>query len=165
MKRSTYVGVVLIAVGLFGVAAVIGTGCTGAGSLGVRPAAQSLGGEIFLYGTDSGRAIPRQGGIGMMGGLGSGCADCHGVDGRGRRVSRMMMGSFEAPNIRWSTLTSTDMQHAEGETPHPPFDRDSFARALREGVDPGGGELKSAMPRWQVNDAQVDALMEYLKGL
>ncbi len=165
MKNSFYVGVVAIAVGLIGLAAVFVVNSAGTGSLVFRPAAESVGGEIFLYGTDGGRAVSRRGSIGMMGGSGLGCADCHGRDGRGGRASMMMMGSFEAPDIRWSTLTSADMEHADGEAPHPPFDRDSFARAIRDGVDPGGDELKSPMPRWGVNDAQVDALIEYLKGL
>ncbi|MHB8867286.1 MAG: c-type cytochrome [Thermoleophilia bacterium] len=165
MKNSFYVGVVAIAVGVIGLVAVFAVNSAGTGSLVFRPAAESVGGEIFLYGTDGGRAIPRRGSIGMMGGSGLGCADCHGRDGRGGRVSMMMMGSFEAPDIRWSTLTSTEMEHAEGEAAHPPFDRDSFARALRDGVEPDGGELKSPMPRWRVSDAQVDALIEYLQGL
>ncbi|MBU2600932.1 MAG: cytochrome c [Actinobacteria bacterium] len=166
MKNSFYVGVVFIAAGLIGLAAVFVVYSAGTGSLVFRPAAESLGAEIFLYGTAGGRAVPRRGSIGMMGGSRLGCADCHGTDGRGGRVNMMMMmGSFEAPDIRWSTLTSTEMEHTEGETPHPPFDRDSFARALRDGVDPDGGKLESPMPRWGVNDAQVDALIEYLQGL
>jgi len=165
MKSTFYVGVIVIVVGLIGLVAVFVLNSAGPGSLVFRPAAESLGEEIFLYGSDGGRAIRRRGDIGMMGGSGLGCADCHGTDARGGRVSMMMMGNFEAPDVRWGTLTSSDMEHEEGETPHPPFDRESFARALREGVDPGGGDLESPMPRWQVNDAQVDALIDYLKGL
>lgn len=165
MRGSFYTGVILIAAGVFGLAALVAAGGLDIGSPTLRPAAGSLGGEIFLYGTDGGRAIGRRGGIGMMGGSGLGCADCHGNDGRGGRVSMMMMGSFEAPDIRWSTLASAEMEHDEGEDAHPPFDRDSFARAVREGVDPAGGELDSAMPRWRLSDAQIDALIEYLRGL
>lgn len=165
MRTSFYIGAVAIAVGVIGLLAVLIVYSAGVGSLDFRPNAQSVGEEIFLYGTDGGRAVSRRGGIGMMGGSRGGCADCHGRDGRGGRVSRMMMGSFDAPDIRWSTLTSTEMEHAGDEAPHPPFDRDSFARALRDGVDPGGGELESPMPRWRVSDVQVDALIEYLSGL
>lgn len=165
MKNSFYVGVAVIAVGVIGLVAVFVVNGTGGGLPAFPSNAQSVGEEIFVYGTDGGRAVPRRGGIGMMGGSTGGCADCHGRDGRGGRVSMMMMGSFEAPDIRWSTLTSTDMEHAEGEAAHPPFDRDSFARALRDGVDPDGDELKSPMPRWRVSDAQADALIEYLQGL
>ncbi len=165
MKNSFYIGVVVIAIGLIGLGAVFILNGAGAQSLVFRPAADSVGEEIFLNGTDNGRSISRRGGIRMMGGSGLGCADCHGRDGRGGRVSMMMMGSFEAPDIRWSTLTSADMGHEEGEVAHPPFDRDSFARAVREGIDPGGGDLETAMPRWQLNDAQIDAVIEHLKGL
>lgn len=80
-------------------------------------------------------------------------------------MSMMMAGSFEAPDIRWSTLTSTDMEHPEGEAPHPPFDRESFARALRQGVEPGGGKLEPPMPRWQMNAQEIDALIAYLQQL
>jgi hypothetical protein len=127
----------------------------GQGSLG------SLGGRIFVTGTDeSGSPIPRSGGIGMMG-SGRGCADCHGRDGKGRTISTMM-GQFEAPDIRWSTLTAP--RDAAGQ-PQTPFDEASFARAVRDGVDPEGQRLKSPMPLWQLTDAEVSAIVRYLQTL
>lgn len=163
MRSTLYAGVGLIVVGIVGLVLVLALGSAGLRPFSGRPAVHSLGEEIFLYGTDDGRRIPRRGGIGMMG-SGLGCTACHGTDGRGDRVS-MMMASFETPDIRWSTLGSGEMEHEEGEAPHPPFDRESFARALRQGVDPGGNALESPMPRWQITDHEVDALIAYLKQL
>lgn len=163
MKRTFYAGIALVAVGVVGLVLVLALGPAGPWPFSGGPAVHSLGEEIFLYGTDDGRRIPRRGGIGMMG-SGLGCAACHGTDGRGDRVS-MMMARFETPDIRWSTLSSAEMEHEEGEAPHPPYDRESFARALRQGVDPGGDRLESPMPRWRISDDEVDALIAYLKQL
>jgi hypothetical protein len=46
------------------------------------------------------------------------CAGCHGSDGRGGTV-RMMMSSFDAPDIRYSTLIEGEHEDAHGE--HPPI--------------------------------------------
>jgi cytochrome c oxidase subunit 2 len=121
----------------------------------------SLGERIYLTGTDeNGRPIPRSGGIGMMS-SGGGCADCHGRDGKGRTI-RMMMGQFETPDIRWSTLTAP--RDPQGQ-PQTPFNEASFAHAVRDGVDPEGQRLKSPMPLWQLTDADVGAVVRYLRTL
>jgi Cytochrome c len=121
----------------------------------------SLGRRIYSSGTDeTGRPIPRSGGTGMMNSA-QGCADCHGPDGRGRTVGAMMQ-SFQAPDIRWSTLSSP--QDPDGQ-PQTPFDEAIFAHAVRDGVDPEGQRLKSPMPLWQVTDQEVQGLIAYLKTL
>ena len=164
-KRQIVLGSILIIVGVIGAMTLFLTDCVGSQP---TSAADSLGEEIFLYGTADGRSIPRSGPAGMrgmMGGSWRGCADCHGTDGRGGYPT-MMMGGTDAPDIRWSTLTGTEMEHdGEGEA-HPPFDRDSFALAVREGMEPGGTHhLDPWMPRWDLSDPQIDALIEYLKEL
>ncbi len=124
----------------------------------------SAGERIFLTGRDeNGRRIPRSGGFGgMMGDVA--CADCHGEDARGGSI-QMMMYDIEAPDIRWSTLAEPEPESgATGdEHAHEPFDEASFARAIREGVTPGGESLDRLMPRWQLSDRQVQALVEYLR--
>ena len=121
----------------------------------------SLGERIYLTGTDeTGRPIPRSGGIGMMSTT-LGCADCHGRDGKGRTIN-VMMGSFTSLDIRWSTLTSA--QDPEGK-PQTPFTEASFAHAVRDGIDSEGARLKAPMPLWDVTDAGVRALVQYLQTL
>lgn len=168
-RHSLWVGVGLLVIGLLGLVVVVplllGNGTQYGGSafgLGQRTFS-SPGERLFLTGRDAnGTAIPRlnRSMAGMMV-TGGGCADCHGPDGRGRTVNAMM-GSFETPDIRWSTLSSP--QDPEGQ-PQTPFDEAIFGHAVRDGVDPEGQRLKSPMRRWQVTDQEVQDLIAYLKTL
>jgi cytochrome c oxidase subunit 2 len=98
------------------------------------------------------------------------CVDCHGPDGKGRNV-QMMMGSFQAPDIRFSTLTSPEHEHEEGEESqphtmeHPPYTIETIKRAITQGIDPAGNPLSTFMPRWQIFDSDLDDLISYLKTL
>lgn len=114
-------------------------------------------------------------GGGMMGGMvmrgGMGCADCHGPEGRGRSV-QMMMTSFTAPDIRYTTLTSEEMAHGpeegdghDGEKEHPPYTDETIKRAITQGIDPAGEPLAWPMPRWSMSDEDLDDLITYLKML
>jgi mono/diheme cytochrome c family protein len=117
----------------------------------------SLGARIYIYGVgEDGRPVRRTSiGPGMMGG---GCVRCHGSDGTGGYTR--MMGGFETPDIRYSTLTSPHEDHDEEGW----SDRD-IRRAIVEGVEPDGEELDPIMPRWRLSDAEFRALIDYLKEL
>ena len=136
----------------------------GGSSLGLA----AYGEHLFLTGTDEeGTPIPHSSSSvagmmagGMMAGE-AGCAACHGKDGRGRTV-KTAMGSFDAPDIRWSTLSSTKDPKGQPQTP---FDQVSFARAVRDGLDSEGVLLDPTMPRWRLDDTEVSALLAYLRGL
>lgn len=90
------------------------------------------------------------------------CATCHGPDGRGGRVT-MMMGTFEAPDIRYSTLTRAD--HDDAHEEHPPYTDETIKRAITQGIDPAGEPLDWAMPRWQMSEQDLNDLLEFLKTL
>ena len=45
------------------------------------------------------------------------------------------------------------------------YDEQSFARSLREGLDPDGKRLVAPMPRYNLDDAAITALSAYLKQL
>ncbi len=47
----------------------------------------------------------------------------------------------------------------------PAYDLASLARALRDGLDPGGTQLVTPMPRYELDDAAVAALAAYLRQL
>jgi len=118
----------------------------------------ALGERIFTTGTDeNGRPIPRSA-IMMFGG--ASCTDCHGSDAKGRTV-QAMMGSFNTPDIRWSTLTQP-MQNPEGGL-EPPYDTTTFARALRDGIGSDNQALDPPMPQWDLTSAQVEALIAFLE--
>lgn len=135
----------------------------------------SNGEQIFFTGTSqSNTPITFDMNGGMMGGMMGGnmaCADCHGPGGRGGEV-QMMMVSFNAPDIRYTTLTSEEMAHehdeedAQGdEEAHPPYTDETIKRAITQGVDPAGDPLEWPMPRWSMSDADLNDLIAYLKTL
>ncbi len=130
---------------------------------------RSNGERIYFTGTSVNGPIRYRGGVsgGMMGGgmMGNGqlaCADCHGPDGRGGRHV-MHMTVMDAPDIRWSTLSSAE--HGGEEMDHPPYNAETFKRAVTQGVEPDGKRLDPAMPRWQMSDKDLDDLLEFLKSL
>jgi hypothetical protein len=121
---------------------------------------------------DLGRALYEQGrGVGdreIHGMLGSGveltgsavaCANCHGRDGRG--VSE---GGLRAPDIRWSTLTNRFAPVRQGSAAVP-YDQSSLAQTLATGRRPDGSMLSPAMPRFDLREAEVSALIEQLIAL
>jgi cytochrome c oxidase subunit II len=125
----------------------------------------------FTASSESGRPItPELEGTGRMRGMRfrqMTCAACHGDDGRGG-VVRMMMDRFEAPDIRYETLTveehgqeEEDGNHEE----HPPYTDETIKRAITEGIDPAGEPLGWPMPRWEMDERDLDDLVEFLKTL
>ena len=118
----------------------------------------SNGERIYFTATsERGTKITYTGGPGsnswMMGGGGRlACASCHGTDGRGGLHSMSMMQKMDAKDIRWSVL--------EGE-----FDPEKFRLAVVEGKDPDGTQLKTDMPRWNISNADLADLIDYLKTL
>ncbi|MCP9453473.1 MAG: cytochrome c [Nitrospira sp.] len=119
-----------------------------------------------------GRALYEQGrGVGdreIQGKLGNGveltgsaaaCANCHGRNGRG-----LNEGGLRAPDIRWSTLTDRFAPVRQGPAAVP-YDQSSLAQTLTTGQKPDGSMLGPAMPRFDLREAEVSALVEQLIAL
>lgn len=87
------------------------------------------------------------------------CVNCHGRDGRG--VSE---GGLRAPDIRWSTLTDRFAPVRQGSAAVP-YDQSSLAQTLATGRRPDGSMLSPAMPRFDLSEAEVSALVEQLIAL
>jgi cytochrome c oxidase subunit 2 len=147
--------------------AVFVAACSPLVGSGLFPADYSSNGErIYFTGTSAHDRITFSGGDfggmmsggGMMGGQ-LACANCHGPDGRGRQFV-MHMTEINAPDIRWSALTQ-----AEPDMDHPPYDEQTFKRAVTQGLDPAGHPLDAAMPRWQMSDQDLNDLIAFLKTL
>ena len=119
---------------------------------------QSNGERIYFTATShSGKPIISSiGAMTMRGGMMS-CATCHGADGKGGR-GRMMMWTFNAPDIRYSVLTA-------GEGNETPYTDELIKRAITQGVDADGEHLDPPMPVWQISDSDLNDLLEYLKTL
>lgn len=106
----------------------------------------------------NGDRITRSGGVGMMGG--AGCAACHGADGHG---STTMM--FSAPDVTYANLTDpAGMIEPDGSRGAVYTDA-LIRRAVIQGIGADGDALDSAMPRWQLSDAEWRDLLAYLKAL
>lgn len=126
-------------------------------------------GERIYFTATSERAAPiamSMGRITMGGMMGRvvACADCHGADGRGGAVT-MMMGSFEAPDIRYNSLTQPDERRDGDHADHPAYTDETLRRAITQGVDSAGEPLEFPMPRWRMSDENLDDLVAYLKTL
>jgi cytochrome c oxidase subunit II len=133
----------------------------GCGSQGEVSADVTLGETLYVEGTNTqGAQITHTTEAGVL--SQAGCFACHGADGKGRSIDTKL-GHFDAPDIRWSVI-SQPIPNDEGGT-DPAYDPALFARAVREGLDSGGGQLEPVMPRWQVTDPEVNALIAYLQTL
>jgi cytochrome c oxidase subunit 2 len=155
-------GVVLLVLGIAGIALIYGLGLDESdfGSY------SSAGQRIYYTGIgDNGAAIvrtmPTVGtmGYGMM--LTASCVDCHGEDGKGGRVAGMM-GYFVAPDIRYSHLTTA---HSDEGATAPAWTEGQVENAIRNGIDPDGEQLHAPMPRWDMTDSEMQEIIAYLKEL
>ena len=119
----------------------------------------SLGEQIYFTGRgENGRLIPFTYGPGWLRMHGGSCASCHGPDGKGG-IS-IMMSDEEAPDITFRALK--EEEHEEG---HASYNERLIKRAISEGLDPAGKPLDYVMPRWQMNQRELNAIVEFLKKL
>ena len=129
------------------------------------PQVLSPGQQIYLTGASANgpipSSIPADGIMGQGRMEGMSCVDCHGEDGRGG-VRAMMYGGVEIPDIRYSVLSSG---RSEDGTTAPGWTERDIARAIRDGIEPNGEQLKAPMPRWDMTDSEIDSVITYLKEL
>ncbi|RJQ32165.1 MAG: hypothetical protein C4562_03805 [Actinobacteria bacterium] len=114
----------------------------------------SNGEQIYFTGVSRRGSISSSGGPYWFAMHGGGCVDCHGVDGRGGRVTTMM-GSFTAHDIRYSSLVKEK----------PPFTIDTIKRVITKGIDNKGQEVDSNMPHWNMSNRDLNDVINYLKSL
>jgi hypothetical protein len=68
-----------------------------------------------------------------------------------------------SPPLTTAALTG---EHGEaGHGDHEGYDASTLARAITQGIDAGGAELDSTMPRWQMSRQDLGALVDYLLGI
>jgi hypothetical protein len=93
------------------------------------------------------------------------CSACHGQEARGG-VYRIHMQVVEAPDIRYSALSTHVGEHGEDEeVEHSDYDLDVFRLAVVEGKHPDGKQLSRDMPRWQISEKDLEDLFDYLKKI
>ncbi len=133
-----------------------------------RGAFDSNGERIYFTATSERNTPIRHTGFiddGMMMHMGRlACASCHGPDARGGR-HRMHMHVMDAPDIRWSALSAEKREHGSGEDEHGEYTIETFRMAVIEGKHPDGAPLSRQMPRWEMSEADLRDLAEYLQSL
>ena len=115
----------------------------------------------------------------VMEGSHAACVSCHRRSGMGSVEgsvdSTILVPSVAGPVLfapaRFSASYLDDSHHYvpneawKRALTRPAYDQPSLARALREGLDPGGERLVAPMPRYLLDDASVAALSAYLQQL
>jgi len=81
-----------------------------------------------------------------------GCVTCHGENGQGRFV-RAGAVVASAPPVSHAVL------RARG------YDRSTLARAILSGIAVDGTALNYYMPRWQLDSAELESLLDYVESL
>ena len=86
------------------------------------------------------------------------CKNCHGADGRGADDYTGV-----APlNINWYAMALSG-PHQHSKRSHAPFDEQSVARSITDGLDPDGNALDVSMPRYNISADDMADLIAYLK--
>jgi mono/diheme cytochrome c family protein len=88
------------------------------------------------------------------------CANCHGIDGRGRAE-----GGVVPSNVTWLELTKPYRASTPNGRRRPAYDEQTFARAVTRGIDSAGNALNPAMPHYAMSPEQLADLIAYLKVL
>jgi cytochrome c oxidase subunit 2 len=159
MKDSVFPVILVFFLGLnlfpVGLEAQMGPGMTGHGMEPGWPGYDrpftSLGEQIYYTGVDLHGPIPRYGGPMWLRMHGGGCVSCHGIKGRGGMP--VMMGAAIPADITYQALMEDHYTDA------------LIKRAIAQGIDEEGKPLDWTMPRWYMPEADLNALIEYLKSL
>jgi hypothetical protein len=148
---------------------------------GTQDAAAVKAGEaIYLRGVlRSGAALValREGGVPGAKGAGAACVNCHQHSGLGFTHQSTGIGASAASNqippIAGRYLFQRNAGHEDANLPYvdgmrsnrSPYTPATFARALREGIDADGRQLRNLMPHFALDDTDVSSLIAYLNTL
>jgi len=133
-------------------------------------ASPALGRRIHREGRlpSGGRLRATVGGDVPLAGAGAACATCHGRSGLGSGEGRAFVPAITAEVLlvpRDASAFDPRGVPASGPRLRPAYDAASFARAVRDGVDPSGRRLGALMPRYALGDADARHLFGYLSVL
>ncbi|MBV8403019.1 MAG: c-type cytochrome [Gammaproteobacteria bacterium] len=123
----------------------------------------SAGESIYLQGVlGSGAPLVgnRTNGGASTQGADAACVNCHQRSGLGSTEGNTLIPPITGDNLFHGHAHSGSMHGNRS-----PYTPATLARAIREGVDPEGRTLSSLMPRYALDDADMAALVAYLKSL
>lgn len=156
--------------GLVGALWLACAGCGPALAARARPSlpdwpASPAGAALYLHGVlASGEALDavRQDTVPLKGEQAA-CVNCHRHSGLGSKEGRNFI-----PPITGGFLfeSNTELPYVEGARPNrKAYTEESFARALREGIDSEGRQMSYLMPHFALGDADLAALIAHLRSL
>lgn len=129
------------------------------------------GREIYLDGVlpDGKALVATRARLPALQGPDAACVRCHRRSGLGAAEGGYSMPPITPPFLgapREESRVSDGADVAPGyHVGRAAFDVESLARAIREGVLPGGGQLNELMPRYALDDAAMAALLAHLATL
>jgi mono/diheme cytochrome c family protein len=124
----------------------------------------SAGETLYLTGIGHVGAVAYTGGPAWFQRTGHGCVGCHGVDGLSRSVTSVSGGQVVTGDIRYDSLIGAGTVSETTATVGGWTDED-IAVAIIKGVAPDGTTLDPTMPKWQMDDTDMAAILTYLKEL
>jgi hypothetical protein len=143
-----------------------------AAQVGAQPAPQRLSGEsIYRDGLlPSGQPVTgiREGNP-PVSGAAAACSNCHRRSGLGEIEGNIKIPPIGGPYLfhaRAKTREDLTVPYVENmRIDRDPYSAETLARAIREGIGVDGKPLNYLMPRYDLSDADVAALIDYLKGM
>ena len=119
----------------------------------------SNGERIYFTGVGhDGRPIVTSGGHAHQSMHSQGCVACHGTD---REGGARMYPFFwiQSPPLTTHALFG---EHNDGHGDHDSYSRATLRRAIQDGIDPSGDALDNIMPRWAIDEQDLNDLVDYL---
>jgi hypothetical protein len=131
-----------------------------------------LGRRIYMDGVLA-SGSPLQGKRGesdQLEGAAAACETCHRRSGMGSLEGNIVVtpitGRFLFATDENRPIALVDQRAPKNVTrAHEPYTEASFAKALREGVNVSGRALSPLMPKYELSDAEIKAVMSYLRQL
>ncbi len=124
-------------------------------SRGILPSGESVAGERVSGGASSGADAA--------------CTSCHRRSGLGTIEGRTVIPAITAKYLFRTGVRGAQQavarQNMRSSVSRSPYTDVTLARAIREGIDPDGRTLDYLMPRYSLDDAAMNSLIEYLKQL
>lgn len=131
----------------------------------------AAGMAIFRHGVlPTGAALrgERDGGVGVEA-QAAACITCHRGSGLGTREGRIVVPPVIGKYLfrpHSTNVQDMSMPHVAGyRSTREPYTDETLARAIREGHGPNGRTFSYLMPRYELDDAAMAALTQYLKEL
>jgi Cytochrome c len=94
------------------------------------------------------------------------CVNCHQRSGLGSHEGGSMIPPITVEHLFRPRLPDVhDLPTADAHGPRGPYTNTTLARAIRSGIDPDGRTLSDLMPRFDLDDASIEALVAYLRKL